>query len=561
MRSVCRYTITFGIIIIAATAHAQNEQNREEPGFGADPRVSTGPIAPLLENLGTHTMPVTTSVDRARTFFNQGLSLAYAFNHNEAKRAFQEAIRLDPEFTMGFWGWALVLGPNINRPMPAADGPEATNAIQEALKLSANASGLEKDLINALAKRYVANPGDDRSGLDQDYNRAMADLYAKYPNDPDVGTLYAASVMNLMPWAYWSKDRKPRPQTQHAMEVLEKVIADDADHTGARHYYIHIVEEHYPTKAEEPADELIELAPGSGHLLHMPSHIYMRVGRYDSAFESNRLAVLADEGYLTACRQQGIYPMSYYPHNVHFLSWAAQREGRSADAIAGARKVGAKALESESVGADFALHQSFMSQPIYVLIRFGKWTELLQVPTPHKDYVFARGLWHLGRGIAYANSNRHRQAQEELKELKRLMETTAAEEEFVGFANAQSVLRLASDLLAGEIAVKRGNFDDALPILERAVRLEDGMVYNEPPDWPLPIRHSLGAALLEAGRADEAETVYWEDLKRNPDNGFALFGLHQALKTQGNEAGAADVWTRFEEAWAKADFDLTSSRY
>lgn len=555
-------SILIGVVAATLTiaANAQEQSNREEPGFGDDPRVSTGPIAPILEGLGTHKMEVTTHFGKARKFFNQGLTLAYAFNHAEAKRSFQEAIRLDPEFAMAYWGWALVMGPNINRPMPADEVAEANGAMQRAVALKGEVSEIERGLIEALDKRYSEDP-DDRAQLDAAYSKAMKSLYDRYPDDPDVGTLYAASVMNLMPWSYWTKDRRPQPRTVEAMTVLERVFRAKPDHAGAHHYYIHIVEEHFPEKAKLSADQLIKLVPGAGHLMHMPSHIYMRLGRYADAYESNRLAVLADEDYLTACRQQGVYPLGYYPHNIHFMTWSAQREGRSAEALKNAQKVGRKAMESAELGADFALHQTFMSQPLYALIRFGMWDEILRQPTPDKDLIIARGISHMGNGLAYLHKGRTDKARNELDFLQRAIESDMAGEEFVGFANGRTVLRIAEGILAGEIAAKSGDLDEALAQVAKAVRLEDALMYNEPPDWPFPVRHTLGALLLEADRADEAEGVYWEDLKRNPENGYALFGLHQALTAQEKTGPADEIWKRFEEAWAKADFELTTSRY
>ena len=552
--------VSAGVSALLMSGSVQAQVNSEEPGFGEDPRVSKGPIAPELSGLGTHTMDITSDSERVVQFFNQGLMLTYAFNHAEAKRAFQEAIRLDNNCAMAYWGWALVMGPNINRPMPANEVPEAYEAMQQALALRAGASEKERDLINTLSKRYSENP-EERGELDAAYSAAMKKLYEKYPDDPDIGTFYAASVMNLMPWAYWSKDGRPRPQTELAMNILERVSSKNPDHTGAHHYYIHIVEEHYPRKAEWASDQLIKLAPGSGHLTHMPSHIYMRIGRYDDAFESNRMAIEADEGYLTACRMQGIYPMAYYPHNIHFLMWAAQREGRSEEAIAQAMKVGQKAAQAGNLGADFALHQAFLSQPVYMMVRFGKWDELLKRPTPDNGKIIARGIHHFGRGMAYLNTGRYQRAKHELDTLRNAMESDSASQDFVGFANGQTILQLAEGILAGELAARQGDIDTALAKLESAVRIEDAMMYNEPPDWPIPTRHTLGAVLLEAERALEAESVYWQDLKKNPENGFALFGLHRALLAQGKTDQAADIEARLQLVWDEADFEATSSRF
>lgn len=557
-----RSTLTIALAAgLAATASAQQQVNPEEPGFGKDPRVSEGPIAPLLPGMMEHTFDVTTKSDEARQFFNQGLSLIYAFNHAEAVRSFQEAVRLDPECAMAYWGWAYALGPNINRPMPDEDVAEAYDAVQNAVRLKGNASEKEQAFVDALAKRYAAESVADRSGLDKAFSDAMGQVYEKYPNDPDAATVYAASIMELMPWAYWMKDATPRPLTKKAKDILEATTANHPDHPGAHHYYIHMVEEHFPHLAEKSADELIKLVPGSGHLLHMPSHIYMRVGRYADAYESNRRAVLADEGYITACRNQGIYPLSYYPHNIHFLSWAAQREGRQKEAYEAARKVGQKALEAEEVGAGFALHQAFMAFPLQIMTRFGMWDQVLKEPTPDTQFIFARGMHHYARGLANVAKGELRAASKELDNLRKAKETDIAKEEFVGFANATTVLEIAENVLAAELAAARGNENDALLNFERAVRLEDAMMYNEPPDWPVPVRHRLGAFLLDIGRASEAEAVYWTDLKKNPENGYALFGLLQALEAQGKTAEAEAVQERFKQAWAKADFKLTSSRY
>jgi tetratricopeptide (TPR) repeat protein len=427
--------------------------------------------------------------------------------------------------------------------------------------LKDNVSAKERALIEALANRYSEDPEADRAALDTAYAKAMKGLYAQYPDDANIATLYAASIMDLNPWGYWSKDGSPRANTETAAQVLEKAIEIDPRNTGALHYYIHLVEEHYPDKAEPAADQLTKLAPNAGHLVHMPSHIFMRLGRYSDAYEANKLAVLADEGYITACRNQGIYPLAYYPHNIHFQCWAAEREGHKEEAIRLARKVGAKALEAGDLGADFALQGAFISMPYYALVRFGEWDQILKEPAPPAHVPYARGMHHYARGLAYLFTDKTREAKAELEQLENVRNLPAIQEEFVGFATAPVLLEIASSVLQGELAAKAGKADEALVHLEHAVRLEDGLTYNEPPDWPIPARHNLGAVLLEADRPTDAESVYWTDLKKNPNNGYAMFGLIEALKAQGKDDAAEEMSARFEEVWATADAQLSSSRF
>lgn len=547
------WVATTVILAMPVTVSAQQSAS------GAAPKAQPGQIAPLLEGLGDHHRPVTTTSERAQRFFDQGLRLLYAFNHKEASRAFQEAARLDPQCAMAYWGQALVLGPNLNQMMQPDNAKPAYDAIRKAQQLAGNATPIERALIGALAKRYAPEYEDDRSALDRAYAEAMAEVAAEFPDDDDVRVLYAAAIMNTMPWAYYLKDGTPRPATIALLHELETVIARNPDHAGAHHYYIHATEEHYPEKSEDSADKLAKLTPGAGHLVHMPSHIYMRVGRYADAYESNRLAVLADEGYITQCRQQGIYPLAYYPHNIHFLTWAAQRQGRSEEAIRQARKVSAKAKEAQA-GADFALYESFYCMPIYLMTRFGKWDAILAEPQPDIDAPYVQGIWHYARAMALVHTGKPRRASDELGALKRIAQETDFEGT-VGFADPAVLLTIASNVVGAELEAKRGDYDEAISLLEQAVRLQDSLMYNEPPDWYYPVRHTLGAVLLEAGRPREAEAVYWTDLKQHPENGFALFGLWQSLMAQGRTGEAETIRQRFDRVWAEADVELTTSRY
>ncbi|MFZ0429372.1 MAG: tetratricopeptide repeat protein, partial [Acidobacteriota bacterium] len=516
--------------------------------------------APLLVGLGFHHFPVTTRSPRAQLFFDQGLRLTYGFNHREALRAFKEAARLDPDCAMAYWGWALVLGPNLNLPMQPEAVPQASEAIQLALARVDRVSQRESDLIHALAKRYSNATEEDRGSLDQAYASAMSELFRKYPGDPDVATLYAASLMNLSPWDYWARDGKPGERTPEILRVLKAAREADPVHEGALHYFIHAVEAVHPEWAESAADTLRGRAPGAGHLVHMPSHIYMQLGRYSDAFEVNQLASLADEGYITQCRAQGIYPLGYYPHNIHFLVWAGMMLGKRGEVLEASRKV-ADQVPAGFTEDHWALFETFLSLPLYSMVRFGRWDEILAEPVPPPHRRLWSGASHYARGLAQAAKGRPEEAERELAQLSAIIEDPTTAEVLVGVSNATTVLEVAREVLAGELAGSRRQHDQAIAHLERAVRLQDGMFYTEPPDWYYPVRHNLGAALLDAGRAEEAETVYWQDLRRYPENPFSLFGLGQSLSAQGRKAEAEAVRTRFEKAWAQADCELTSSRW
>ncbi len=547
-------------LTLCAPAMAQHHNTHDERALKEDPRLAPGQIAPVLEGLGDHHHKVTTSSERAQLFFDQGLKLTYGFNHQEALRAFKEAARLDPDCAMAYWGWALVLGPNLNLPMAAEVVPQAWEAIQTAVKLKDNVSEKERGMIEALAARFTDDPSADRAPLDQAYADAMAKLYEKYPTDNDIATLYAASLMNVTPWNYWTRDDRPRANTPKILAALEGAIEREPHHEGALHYYIHAVEPVDPDRGEKAADLLRGLAPGAGHLVHMPSHIYMQVGRYAESVEANASAAKADEGYITQCRAQGLYPLTYYPHNVHFLAWAAAMQGKSRMAIEASRKVADKVPQDGHHNV-WQLYETFLGMPLYTMVRFGMWDDILSEPQPPKEARLLAGLWHYARGLARLNTDGVKKARAELQAVNRYLENQSLAEAGVGFSTAQRLLTIAQQILSGEIKARQGKYDKAIAHLERAVRLEDGNLYNEPPDWFQPVRHNLGAVLLEAGRPVEAEVVYWQDLKKNRDNGFALYGVWQALKAQGRTDEAAEVEARFKKAWADADVTLASSRF
>ena len=516
------------------------------------------PIAPELFGLGTDHLQVTTRAPKAQAFFDQGLRLLYAFNHQESRRAFQEAARLDPSLAMAHWGEAMTLAPNLNAPMTPQNARLARAASVEATRLSPGAGPMERDLIDALARRFASNAAAPRAALDRAYADAMSRVAASYPHDPNVQTLYADAVMNSMPWDYWQKDGTPKPATAALMAALEGVITRFDTHAGAHHYYIHLLEASAaPERAEASADRLGDLMPAAGHMVHMPAHIYLRVGRYADAAEANVRAIAADEDYLAQCQAQGLYPISYYPHNLHFLWAAATLEGRSAVAIEAAQQVAAK-VPHHHAGA-VAWTTDFPVTPWLAYVRFGRWQQMLTEPAPPSTEPYATGIWHYGRALAFVARNQPTRALTELDALTAVMGHRAFTTTLKDLPLLTN-LKLASRIVKGEIAGRAGRHDDAVAVLREAVALEDAIPYNEPPVWHQPTRQVLGALLLEAGHAGEAEAVYREDLARVRENGWSLFGLSRSLDAQGKTADAAAARARFEKAWARADVTLTSSR-
>ena len=518
----------------------------------------TGAVAPRLQKLGNHQFPVSTKNRQAQLFMNQGLNLSYAFNHAEAGRAYRESARLDPNLAMAYWGEALALGPNINAPMDPANEPKALEAIQKAIALKRKASPREQALIDALAQRYSGR-AEDRRARDVAYADAMRKVHQQFPDDQDISMLYVESVMDLRPWGYWTRDGVPYERTAEVVALTEKVIARNPNHPGALHFYIHLMEANEPFKAEPASDRLLTLMPAAGHMVHMPAHIYQRVGRYSDAVRSNELAIAADEDYISQCRAQGLYPMAYYPHNLHFLWFAATADGRSQLAIEAARKTASKVTDDALKAAP--LLAGFRVVPYFALTRFGKWDEMLREPEPPDTSSYLRGMWHYARGTAFLGKGQTNEAEAELEKVNGIMSDQSLDQPLFSPNTARAVLSIGQEVLSGEIAAAKKDYPMAIEHLERAVRLEDALVYTEPFEFHYPPRQALGAVLLEANRAGEAETVYWEDLRRNRENGWSLFGLMQALKAQGKNDDAALVEARFKKAWARADVKLNASRF
>src|SRR5436190_8624587 len=473
---------------------APNHVHYKEP---AQQTVSpTGAVAPRLQKLGNHKFPVSTRNAQAQLFMNQGLNLSYAFNHAEAGRAYREAERLDPNLAIAFWGEALALGPNINAPMDPAAEPKALAAIQKAIALKPKASPSEQALIDALKYRYTGK-AEDRRARDVAYADAMRKVHLQFPEDDDVSMLYVESTMDLRPWGYWTKDGAPYERTSEIVALTEKVIARNQNHPGALHLYIHLMEAYSADKAEAAADRLLTLMPAAGHMVHMPAHIYQRVGRYADAAKSNVLAIAADEDYISQCRAQGLYPMAYYPHNLHFLWFAATAQGNSKVAIEAARKAASR-VDDDTLKA-VPLLAGFRVVPYYALTRFGKWDEMLREPEPPATSAYLHGMWQYARGTAFLGKGQINEAELEFAKLNQLMADKSLDQPLFSPNTGRAIFTIADEVLAGELDAAKKNYDPAIAHLERAVRLEDALVYTEPSEFHYPPRHTLGAVLLAAG--------------------------------------------------------------
>lgn len=532
-----------------------------------------GPV-PLFEHMGKYHFSVKTSSEMAARYFDQGIKLVYGFNMGEAHRAFSEAARLDSNFVMAYWGKALALGPNLNDTKPDLKREQAAyEAIQKAMKLRHLTNLKEQGLVEAMSTRFADSTAVNRDSLNMVYATAMTVLAQRYPTDSEVMTLYADAMMNTIPWDYYDKKGTPRPGIPEAVKALEQVIATDRNHPGANHLYIHIVEaSRTPDRGVASADLLGSLIPASGHLVHMPSHIYIRVGRYADAEACNRLAIQRDEEYITACQAQGEYPLGYYPHNIHFLWSAATFEGKSKVALEAAEKVARRT----PVGLA-SKNQSFLSVPMEAYVRFGKWNEILTTPAPADELYELKMIWRYARGIAYTRKGMLDKAAGELAAMDTLsisllkterekMEKESkgkplGKEDSIMLTVYQDLTIIARSVVKGELLAAQHNYPAAIEALERAIVAEDDLPYSEPAYWHQPVRQVLGAVLLEAGQAQKAEKAYREDLAWNRNNGWSLFGLYQSLKAQGKEAEAKATMALFKKVWADADVVLKSSRF
>ena len=507
---------------------------------------------PLYADLGTWHHAVTASPE-AQKYFDQGLRLTYAFNHDEAIASFKEGARLDPGCAMCWWGVALDLGPNINLPMDPKAEPEAWAAVQKAQAVAPKVTPAERDYIAAVATRY-ANQPDKRAVLDSAYADAMRALAAKYPDDLDAATLAGEALMDLQPWNYWTMGGKPKGAILEIVGTLERVLAREPNHPGACHYYIHAVESSLePEKALPCADRLAQLMPGAGHIVHMPAHVYMRVGRYDLAVQHNQHAAAEDAAFIERRHPAGPYPMIYTPHNYHFLWSALTMMGREKEAIEAARQVESH-VPVEMVRQIPPL-EYFTPTLLYALARFGRWDDVLAQPRPEAELRYTTGMWHYTRGLAYSAKGKTADARAELDSLEAIIAATPADA-MANLNPVKSLLSIAERHLAADLAARAGRTDAAVKLLREAVALEDDLTYDEPPAWYYPMRQVLGNALLAAGRAREAEETFRADLKHNRENGWSLHGLAAALAKQGRKKEAAAIADRFNAVWAEADYRL-----
>lgn len=528
------------------------------PAFAADSgtQVKSAP-APLFDGLGEHRHPISTRNKEAQRYFEQGLMLLFNFNHKEAIRSFRAAAELDPQCAMAHWGESFAYGAHVNAPMDDASVAPAWTALQEAIKRKSHASPRERAYIDALAQRYAAPAAaQDRAALNAAFARAMRAVADAYPDDHDAATFYADAVMNTTPWDYWQAGKTPKPEIAEAIRRIEQVMARAPYHPGANHLYIHLIEAGpEPARALPSADRLRRFAPAAGHLVHMPSHIYLRVGQYQDAVEANEEAARADRRYIASCQVQGFYPGVYYPHNLHFLWYAYLFQGRAEPSLEAARQVASYAL-TPLCGTPVYEKPRFTWLPMVTLLRFGRWDDVLALPEPPAEQPYDRAIWRYARARAFATKRDAAAAQREAAALEQLSDSAAVKAvDNPGFP-ASPTLVVARHLAAASVAQARGDREERLAALRRAVDAERTLPYMEPSFWWYPTRQTLAAALLETGRAADAEQEFRADLQEFPRNGWSLFGLAQSLRAQKQDDAAALVEAEFTQAWSKSDVKL-----
>ncbi len=567
MNRIATVSILLAAAVLASTScdRAKPPENTvAKPAPAALPDLAP-PGATLLDGLGDYRMPISTSQAQAQRWFDQGLMLTYGFNHDAAERSFLKAAELDPDCAMCWWGAALVLGPHVNAAMDPARNGAALERVQKAQALAPKASEREQAYIAALATRYAADPPTDRKPLDQAYAAAMGDMSRRFPEDVDAATLHAESLMNLQPWDFWNADGSPKGETAQIVAILESVMRSAPKHAGALHLYVHAVEASAePERGVAAADTLRGLFPGSGHLVHMPAHIYARVGRWRDAAAVNRDAIKADDAYLAACRPApGVYPLGYVPHNHHFLWFASSMIGDSATALAAAEATAERTSNPELMRAPgLEAMQNFAMTPMFARVRFGRWQEVAGTPQPAADLPLMNAMWHYAQAIAALRTGRPDEASSHHESLITLSSDPALKSMMAFDRYPLSLaVGVAERVVAAELAAAQNDFEASISMLREAVVLEEAIPYDEPPGWHQPVRQILGAVLLDAKQASDAEREYLAELRRNPENGWSLKGLALALQAQGREAEAADVERRFAQAWGDSDVALTASRF
>jgi tetratricopeptide (TPR) repeat protein len=535
-------TLFAALVLSAATVTAQQHPAHHP---------SKPPV--LMSGYGSLHHPVTTTNPEAQKFFDQGLRLIYAFNHDEAKRSFEYAAHLDPKLAMAYWGIAEAVGPNYNDPADPDRFKQAHDAIQKAAELSAGASSSEKAYISALAKRFPADPKADLRQAAEDSHAAMREVVKQFPDDLDAATLFAEAGMNLHPWGLWHVDGSPELGTEEIVATLESVLKRDPNHFGAIHYYIHAVEASpNPDRALAAANRLAALTPAAGHLVHMAAHVYIRTGDFEAGVKINQLAATADRAYMQAGGIPGIYPVMYYSHNLHFIAMCASMNGNYAESHKAAEMLAAHVGPHVK---DMPPLEGFMTVPMAVQVRFHKWEQILATPAPDKSMQVATVFWHFARGMAFAATGKPGEAETELKIVHQAAEQTPPDAVFAMPVNnkAKDVLTIADNVLRAKIALAKKDYAAALPLLQHSVAVQDTLKYDEPPDWFFPVREQLGAALLMSGDAAGAEKIFREDLDRNPRNPRSLFGLSSALKAQKRNYDAQFVDDQVSTNWKSAE--------
>lgn len=556
LASGCSSRAVDGVLDVPASASAASEASTEAStsAKSLSNTTPTGATAPLLKGIGPLHVPISTDVPLAQKYFDQAITLAFGFNHAEAVRSFREAARQDPTCGMCYWGVALALGPNINAPMAAEAVPQAWAAVQQALALRDQETPREQAYIDAISTRY-SKEGEDRAALDLVYAGAMQRLVERFPEDHTARTLMAEAYMDVTPWAYWNDDASPAPNTQKFVAALEQVIEEQPNHPGALHLYIHAMEQFSPGKAEAVADRLGPLVPVAGHLVHMPSHIYLRVGRYHDAVIANTKASESDEYYIAQCNAQGLYPAAYYPHNIHFLWYSAMMEGRRELALASAHKLRDRVpMEMAKMMGSV---QQFLAVPSYTYVRFGLWDKALAEPPPPADLPLAQAMWHYAHGMAYASTDQLQQAQASLAQLQQLQSDGTLEALVVrqGHPVAPTLLNIATHLVEARIAQLQGAQTTELAQLTLAVAAQDSLPYTEPPFWHFPVRQALASAQLRQGDPVAAAATYRADLVKFPRNGWSLYGLLQA---QPQAQDSAELKRELATAWKYSDIEPTA---
>jgi tetratricopeptide (TPR) repeat protein len=535
---------------------AQDHEAHDHGMVMASADSSAGGRTPIYDNLGTYHMAVTTKSPVAQRYFDQGLRLTYGFNHDEAIKSYTEGTREDSTCAMCWWGIAYALGPNINVPMDTAAVRPAWAALQQAVKFAPGVSPREQAYIEALEARYGAEPVANRAPLDSAWAKAIGEVSRRFPRDDDAAALHAEALMDLRPWNYWTNAGRPlAPTTLEQVAILERVTKRNPNHPGACHFYIHAVEaSNFAEKAVPCAERLGSLVPGAGHLVHMPTHIYMRLGRWDEAVEHNAMAVHVDQQYLDARHPTGVYPLGYVPHNYHVMWEALNMTGRSAEALSAARTI------TEKVPADVVRmippFEYFSPVVLFTLARFSKWDEILAESAPPADLRYTTGIWYYARGLAFAAKGQLDSAAVARDSVAAIAEKIPPEQT-ANLNSSRALLQIGERSLSADVAAKQGKTDEAVRIFKEGIAVEDELIYDEPTAWALPLRQQLGAVLLAAGRAKDAEQAYRQDLVRYPNNGWSLHGLAEALRAQGRTREADAVAAKFQKVWAKADVMAT----